>query len=61
MKWPVMKTLFNKGIISTQEIEVKKLAYLQGSKATRVFIIHLPIEISLIDNTRSSKKFPNKR
>ena len=50
------ETLFNKGIISTQEIEAKKLVYLQAQKSYKSLLSSISqLRSSLIDNTRSSK------
>ncbi|MRX39185.1 HlyD family efflux transporter periplasmic adaptor subunit [Flavobacterium sp. LC2016-23] len=48
--------LFNKGIISTQEMEAKKLNYLQAQKNYRSLLSSISqLRSSLIDNTKSSQ------
>jgi len=50
------ETLFNKGIISAQEMEVKKLAFLQAQKNYRSLLSSISqLRSSLIDNTKSSQ------
>lgn len=50
------ETLFNKGIISTQEMEAKKLNYLQAQKNYRSLLSSISqLRSSLIDNTKSSQ------
>ncbi|UUF15830.1 MULTISPECIES: HlyD family secretion protein [Flavobacterium] len=48
--------LFNKGIISAQEMEVKKLSFLQAQKSYRGLLSSISqLRSSLIDNTKSSQ------
>lgn len=48
--------LFNKGIISAQEMEVKKLGYLQAQKNYKSLLTSISqLRSSLIDNTKSSQ------
>ncbi|SEN56382.1 HlyD family secretion protein [Flavobacterium sp. CF108] len=48
--------LFNKGIISAQEMEVKKLSFLQAQKSYRSLLSSISqLRSSLIDNTKSSQ------
>lgn len=50
------ETLFNKGIISAQEMEAKKLGFLQAQKNYRSLLSSISqIRSSLIDNTKSSQ------
>jgi len=50
------ETLFNKGIISAQEMEAKKLGYLQAMKSYKGLMTSISqIRSSLIDNTKSSQ------
>lgn len=50
------ETLFNKGIISTQEIEVKKLNFLQAQKNYKSMLSSISqLHSYLIDNTKSSQ------
>lgn len=50
------ETLFNKGIISAQEMEVKKLNFLQAQKNYRSLLSSISqLRSSLIDNTKSSE------
>lgn len=50
------ETLFNKGIISAQEMEAKKLGYLQAMKNYKGILASISqIRSSLIDNTKSSQ------
>jgi len=50
------ETLFNKGIISAQEMEVKKLTFLQAQKNYRSLLSSISqLRSSLIDNTKSSQ------
>ncbi|MBP4138726.1 HlyD family secretion protein [Flavobacterium geliluteum] len=50
------ETLFNKGIISTQEMEAKKLSYLQAQKSYKSLLSSISqLKSSLIDNTKSSQ------
>jgi len=50
------ETLFNKGIISAQEMEAKKLGYLQAMKSYKSLLTSISqIRSSLIDNTKSSQ------
>jgi len=50
------ETLFNKGIISTQEMEAKKLSYLQAQKNYKSLLTSISqLKSSLIDNTKSAK------
>ncbi|WET04911.1 HlyD family efflux transporter periplasmic adaptor subunit [Flavobacterium sp. YJ01] len=50
------ETLFNKGIISAQEMEAKKLGYLQAMKSYKGLLTSISqIKSSLIDNTKSSQ------
>jgi len=50
------ETLFNKGIISAQEMEIKKLAFLQAQKNYRSLLSSISqLRSSLIDNTKSSQ------
>lgn len=50
------ETLFNKGIISAQEMEVKKLSFLQAQKNYRSLLSSISqLRSSLIDNTKSSQ------
>lgn len=50
------ETLFNKGIVSTQEMEAKKLNYLQAQKNYRSLLSSISqLRSSLIDNTKSSQ------
>lgn len=50
------ETLFNKGIISAQEMEAKKLGYLQAMKSYKGLLTSISqIRSSLIDNTKSSQ------
>lgn len=50
------ETLFNKGIISAQEMEAKKLNYLQSMKSYKTLLSSISqLRSSLIDNTKSSQ------
>jgi len=50
------ETLFNKGIISAQEMEAKKLGYLQAQKSYKGLLSSISqLRSSLIDNTKSSQ------
>ncbi|TDW49940.1 multidrug resistance efflux pump [Flavobacterium sp. 270] len=50
------ETLFNKGIISAQEMEAKKLSYLQAMKGYKSLLSSISqLKSSLIDNTKSSQ------
>lgn len=50
------EVLFNKGIISTQEMETKKLSYLQAQKNYKSLLSSISqLKSSLIDNTKSSQ------
>ncbi|RKR09915.1 multidrug resistance efflux pump [Flavobacterium sp. 90] len=50
------ETLFNKGIISAQEMEAKKLTYLQAQKSYKGLLSSISqLRSSLIDNTKSSQ------
>ncbi|WP_294959770.1 HlyD family efflux transporter periplasmic adaptor subunit [uncultured Flavobacterium sp.] len=50
------ETLFNKGIISAQEMEAKKLSFLQAQKSYRSLLSSISqLKSSLIDNTKSSQ------
>ena len=50
------EVLFNKGIISAQEMEVKKLSFLQAQKSYRSLLSSISqLRSSLIDNTKSSQ------
>ncbi|MET3025211.1 HlyD family efflux transporter periplasmic adaptor subunit [Flavobacterium sp. UW10123] len=50
------ETLFNKGIISAQEMEAKKLGFLQAQKNYRSLLSSISqLRSSLIDNTKSSQ------
>ncbi|UWY29520.1 HlyD family secretion protein [Flavobacterium sp. TR2] len=50
------ETLFNKGIISAQEMEAKKLSFLQAQKNYRSLLSSISqLRSSLIDNTKSSQ------
>lgn len=50
------EVLFNKGIISAQEMEVKKLGYLQAQKNYKSLLTSISqLRSSLIDNTKSSQ------
>ena len=50
------ETLFNKGIISAQEMEAKKLTYLQAQKNYRSLLSSISeLKSSLIDNTKLSQ------
>jgi len=50
------ETLFNKGIISAQEMEVKKLGYLQAQKNYKGLLSSISqLKSSLIDNTKLSQ------
>ncbi|MFC0777742.1 HlyD family secretion protein [Flavobacterium sp. HJSW_4] len=50
------ETLFNKGIVSAQEMEVKKLTFLQAQKNYRSLLSSISqLRSSLIDNTKSSQ------
>lgn len=50
------EVLFNKGIISAQEMEVKKLNFLQAQKNYRSLLSSISqLKSSLIDNTKSSQ------
>jgi multidrug resistance efflux pump len=50
------ETLFNKGIVSTQEMEAKKLSYLQAEKNYKSLLSSISqLRSSLIDNTKSSQ------
>ncbi|MBB4800571.1 multidrug resistance efflux pump [Flavobacterium nitrogenifigens] len=50
------ETLFKKGIISAQEMEAKKLGYLQAMKSYKGLLTSISqIKSSLIDNTKSSQ------
>ncbi|MFB3387049.1 HlyD family secretion protein [Flavobacterium sp. LAR06] len=50
------ETLFDKGIISAQEMEVKKLEYLQAMKSYKGLLTSISqIKSSLIDNTKLSR------
>ena len=48
--------LYNKGVVSTQDLENKKLGYLQADKNYRSLLSSISqLKSSLIDNTRSSQ------
>ena len=48
--------LYNKGVVSTQDFENKKLGYLQADKSYRSLLSSISqLRSSLIDNTKSSK------
>lgn len=50
------EVLFNKGIISAQEMEAKKLGFLQAQKSYRGLLSSISqLKSSLIDNTKSSQ------
>jgi multidrug efflux pump subunit AcrA (membrane-fusion protein) len=50
------ETLFNKGIISAQEMEVKKLSYLQAQKSYKSLLSSISqLKSSLIDNSKLSQ------
>ena len=50
------ETLFNKGIISAQEMEAKKLTYLQAQKSYKSLLSSISqLKSSLIDNTKLSR------
>ncbi|OXG09377.1 multidrug resistance efflux pump [Flavobacterium araucananum] len=50
------ETLFNKGIISAQEMEAKKLSYLQAQKSYKSLLTSISqLRSSLIDNTKLSQ------
>ncbi|KUJ63173.1 hemolysin D [Flavobacteriaceae bacterium CRH] len=50
------ETLFNKGIVSTQEMEAKKLTYLQAQKNYKSLLSSISqLRSSLIDNKKSSQ------
>lgn len=50
------EVLFNKGIISAQEMEAKKLGFLQAQKSYRSLLSSISqLKSSLIDNTKSSQ------
>jgi multidrug efflux pump subunit AcrA (membrane-fusion protein) len=50
------ETLYNKGIISAQEMEAKKLTYLQAQKSYKGLLSSISqLRSSLIDNTKSSQ------
>ncbi|WP_343587303.1 HlyD family efflux transporter periplasmic adaptor subunit [Flavobacterium sp.] len=50
------ETLFNKGIISAQEMETKKLSFLQAQKNYRNLLSSISqLKSSLIDNTKSNQ------
>jgi multidrug resistance efflux pump len=50
------ETLFNKGIISAQEMESKKLGYLQAQKSYKSLLASISqLKSSLIDNTKLSQ------
>lgn len=50
------ETLYNKGIISAQEMEAKKLVYLQAQKSYKGLLASISqLRSSLIDNTKSSQ------
>jgi multidrug resistance efflux pump len=50
------ETLFNKGIISAQEMEAKKLGYLQAQKSYRSLLTSISqLRSSLIDNSKLSQ------
>lgn len=50
------ETLFNKGIISAQEMEAKKLGYLQAQKSYKSLLSSISqLKSSLIDNTKLSQ------
>lgn len=50
------ETLFNKGIISAQEMEVKKLSYLQAQKSYKSLLTSISqLKSSLIDNSKLSQ------
>jgi multidrug resistance efflux pump len=50
------ETLFNKGIISAQEMEAKKLGYLQAQKSYKSLLTSISqLRSALIDNTKSSQ------
>ncbi|MBF4518765.1 HlyD family efflux transporter periplasmic adaptor subunit [Flavobacterium sp. ANB] len=50
------ETLFNKGIISAQEMEAKKLNYLQAQKSYKGLLSSISqLKSTLIDNTKSSQ------
>jgi multidrug resistance efflux pump len=51
------ETLFNKGVISTQDFENKKLGYLQAQKSYKNLLSTISqLRSSLIDNNRNSKE-----
>ena len=50
------ETLFNKGVVSTQDFENKKLGYLQAVKGYKNLLSSISqLKSSLIDNSRTSK------
>jgi multidrug efflux pump subunit AcrA (membrane-fusion protein) len=50
------ETLFNKGVVSTQDFENKKLGYLQAEKGYKNLLSSISqLKSSLIDNSRTSK------
>ncbi|MBW4359320.1 HlyD family secretion protein [Flavobacterium taihuense] len=50
------ETLFNKGVISTQDFENKKLSYLQAEKSYRSLLSTISqLKSALIDNSKNSK------
>jgi len=50
------ETLFNKGIISAQEMEAKKLGYLQAQKSYKGLLSSISqLKSALIDNTKLSQ------
>ncbi len=50
------ETLFNKGVVSTQDFENKKLGYLQAEKNYKSLLSSISqLKSSLIDNSRSTK------
>jgi multidrug resistance efflux pump len=51
------ETLFNKGVISAQDFENKKLGYLQAEKSYRSLLSTISqLKSTLIDNSKNSKK-----
>jgi multidrug resistance efflux pump len=51
-----LETLFNKGIISAQEMELKKLSYLQAQKGYKSLLASISqLKSSLIDNSKLSQ------
>lgn len=50
------ETLFNKGVISAQDFEIKKLGYLQAEKSYRSLLSTISqLKSTLIDNSKNSK------